>query len=75
MTEGTEFVCQDCGCWVYSLSQRGVSRPERCAVCAWISEHIPVEEQPAVRVRLARRLHCGGRHTRGDAIGQFGGTL
>ena len=49
MTE-TEFICTDCGRHVVSY---GYDPPnQRCVSCMWISQHVPADQQPAVRQRL-----------------------
>ena len=50
MTE-TEFICTDCGRYVVSYGYDPPG-PARCVSCMWIRQHVPAEEQAAMRQRL-----------------------
>jgi hypothetical protein len=55
MTASIEFYCCDCGRGVVAF---GYHIPmERCNVCAWIMQSVPLEQRAIVRERLGVTLH------------------
>jgi hypothetical protein len=47
----TEFDCVDCGRHVVSFGYDPPG-PARCVSCLWIRQHVPADQQTAVRQRL-----------------------
>ena len=54
-----EFDCVDCHQHIYSLAIYGgdIPKDRRCLMCHWIAEHIPTEQQDAVRQEIWSTRH------------------
>lgn len=47
-----EWTCQDCGHRVFGYTFPEPGRPQQCATCDWIRDHVPPRDQPGARQRL-----------------------